>query len=208
MIVKKILLVRPPRYLWPFINESDNFLLPAGLPCIAAAIRAKIKTIEVKIVDCPPLKIGWESLRGILKQENADIVGAGEEALYHHEAAKLFRLAKEINPDVITIAGGHFFSWMVDHSLSKFLIDVIVRFEGEETVVELIDALMNNIDLSAVKGIAYKNNGVIVTTALRPLVKDLDMLPIPAYDLMPMGEYSPLVIFGRKVLHWNILEGV
>ncbi|MDP8296770.1 MAG: radical SAM protein [Candidatus Orphnella occulta] len=191
MIVKKILLVRPPRYLWPFINESDNFLLPAGLPCIAAAIRAKIKTIEVKIVDCPPLKIGWESLRGILKQENADIVGAGEEALYHHEAAKLFRLAKEINPDVITIAGGHFFSWMVDHSLSKFLIDVIVRFEGEETVVELIDALMNNIDLSAVKGIAYKNNGVIVTTALRPLVKDLDMLPIPAYDLMPMGKYSP-----------------
>ena len=33
----KILLIRPPRYLWPFINESDNFLLPLGLPCLASS---------------------------------------------------------------------------------------------------------------------------------------------------------------------------
>ena len=108
--MKKILLVRPPRCLWPFINESDNFLLPLGLPCIAAAIRKGFPNIEVKIIDCPPLKIGWRSLRNILQEENADIIGAGEEALYHQEAVRLFALAKEINPEVITIAGGQFFS--------------------------------------------------------------------------------------------------
>jgi len=191
MNIRKMLLVRPPRYIWPFINESDNFLLPLGLPCIAAAVRAKLPAVEVKIIDCPPLKIGWRTLREILQQEKPDIVGAGEEALYHHEAASLFRLAKEINPEVITIGGGHFFSWMVDYSLSNFPIDVIVRFEGEETIVKLIDALIHKIPLSEVKGIAYKNNGEIVTTSLRPLIEDLDKLPIPAYDLMPMGKYSP-----------------
>lgn len=191
MKIKKICLIRPPRCLWPFVNESDNFLLPLGLPCIAAAIREKLPQVEVKIIDCPPLKIGWKSLRDILEKEKPDIVGAGEEALYHHEAARLFKLAKEINPEVITIAGGHFFSWMIEHSLNSFPIDIIVRFEGEETIVDLIRALMAKADLSTVKGIAYRSNGRVITTPLRPLIEDLDSLPLPAYDLMPMGKYSP-----------------
>lgn len=189
--MKKIILVRPPRYLWPFINESDNFLLPLGLPCIAAAIRSKVPGIEVKIIDCPPLKIGWESLSRMLREEKPDMVGAGEEALYCHEAVKLFKLVKEINPGIITIAGGHFFSWMVDHSLTNFPIDFIVRFEGEETVAELIKALNEKKDLSQIRGIAYKNNDSIIKTPLRPLIEDLDTLALPAYDLMPMGKYSP-----------------
>ncbi|MBZ9577949.1 radical SAM protein [Patescibacteria group bacterium] len=189
--MQKILLVRPPRYLWPFINESDNFLLPLGLPCIAAAIRAKLPEVEVKIIDCPPLKIGWENLKKILQKEKPDIVGAGEEALYHHEAVRLFKLAKDVNPEAITVAGGHFFSWMVDYSLTNFPIDIIARFEGEQTIVELIDALRNKADLSEIKGIAYKSNGQIIRTPLRALIEDLDTLPLPAYDLMPMGEYSP-----------------
>lgn len=191
MKIEKVILVRPPRYLWPFINESDNFLLPLGLPCIAAAIREKLPYIEVKIIDCPPLKIGWSSLRDILQAEKPDIVGAGEEALYHYEAVRLFKLTKEINPKTITIAGGHFFSWMTEHSLNNFPIDIIVRFEGEDTIVDLIKAIENDEDLSGVKGIAYKNDGQIVKTPLRPLIKNLDTLPLPAYDLMPMGKYSP-----------------
>jgi anaerobic magnesium-protoporphyrin IX monomethyl ester cyclase len=191
MNMKKIILVRPPRYLWPFINESDNFLLPLGLPCLAASIRTRLPQMEVKIIDCPPLKIGWKTLGKILQEENPDIVGAGEEALYHHEAVRLFKLAKEINPEVITIAGGHFFSWMVDYSFKNSPIDIIVRFEGEETVVELIQALDNKTSLSKVKGVAFKNNGQIIKTSLRPLIEDLDSLPLPAFDLMPMGKYSP-----------------
>jgi anaerobic magnesium-protoporphyrin IX monomethyl ester cyclase len=191
MRIKKILLVRPPRHLWPFINESDNFLLPLGLPCIAAAVREKLPHVEVKIVDCPPLKIGWNSLRKIIGEENPDMVGAGEEALYHDEAVRLFRLSKEINPGTITVGGGHFFSWMVEHSLNNYPVDIIVRFEGEETIVDLINTLQNQNDLSNVKGIAYKNNGHIIRTPLRPMIENLDTTLLPAYDLMPMGRYSP-----------------
>ncbi|MDP8296775.1 MAG: hypothetical protein RAP41_01140 [Candidatus Orphnella occulta] len=38
----KIILVRPPRYLWPVINESDNYMMPLGLPCLAAVIRERM----------------------------------------------------------------------------------------------------------------------------------------------------------------------
>ena len=177
--------------MWPFINESDNFLLPLGLPCIAAVIREAFPRMEVKIIDCPPLKIGWKSLKEILEREKPDIIGAGEEALYQHEAARLFNLAKEINPQVLTIAGGHFFSWMMEYGLTRYPIDIIVRFEGEETIVELIRVLEAGSDLAGVKGIAYKKDGIINQTPGRPLIENLDKLPLPAFDLMPMGKYSP-----------------
>ncbi|MFA5272246.1 MAG: radical SAM protein [Candidatus Omnitrophota bacterium] len=190
-MMKKLVLVRPPRQLWPFINESDNFLLPLGLPCIAASAREAFPDLVVKIIDCPPLKIGWESLRKILEEEKPDMVGAGEEALYHLEASRLFSLAKEINPKVINVAGGHFFSWMVNYSFKNFPIDVIVRFEGEVTIRELIGAIRQGRGLSEVKGIAYRDGNDIKVNPLRPLIKDLDTLSLPAYDLMPMGKYSP-----------------
>jgi len=188
---KKMLLVRPPRYLWPFINESDNFLLPLGLPCIAAMIRLHMPEVTVKIVDCPPLKIGWQSLQRIIEEEKPDFIGAGEEALYHHEAVKVFAMAKELNPEVVTIGAGHFFSWMVNHSLDQYPIDYIVRFEGEQTIIALLQALLYGRDLSQVKGIAYKAEGMIKLTEPRPLIQNLDELPIAAYDLMPMGKYAP-----------------
>ncbi|MBU3933661.1 MAG: cobalamin-dependent protein [Candidatus Omnitrophica bacterium] len=191
----KVLLVRPPRYLWPVVNESDNYMLPLGLPCLAAVIRERMPDVEIKIIDCPPLKIGWKTLANMFREEKADIVGAGEEALYHHEAVKLFELAKEINPGTLTVGGGHFFSWTPEQSLINYPIDYIVRFEGEYTFLELLKVIRGEGDITKVKGIAYKRNGVVICTPTRPLIEDLDELPIAAYDLMPMGSYSPFGYF-------------
>lgn len=191
MDIKKIIFVAPPRYLHPFFNESDNFLLPLGLPYLAAALRNKFPDIEIKIIDCPVLKIGWDSLSKILLKENPDVIGAGEKAMYYHEVIKLFRLAKNIKTSTITIAGGHFFSWMTDYSLKNFPVDIIVRFEGENTIVDLIKTMIEGGDLSSVKGIAYKIENKIKKNSLRNLIDNLDDLPLPAFDLMPMNKYSP-----------------
>jgi len=43
----KVLLVAPPRRLWPFMNEQDNFLMPQGLACIAAVLREDGVDVEV-----------------------------------------------------------------------------------------------------------------------------------------------------------------
>jgi len=189
--MKKILLVRPPRYIWSPVNESDNFLMPLGLPCLASALRKHLPEIEIKIIDCPPLKIGWKKLASMVKEEEPDIIGAGEEALYHHEAVKLFKIAKDFNPKVITIGGGHFFSWMQEYSLERFPIDYIVRFEGEDTIVDLVKTLKEGKGVENVKGISYKSNGQIKNNPLRPLIENLDDLPLPAWDLMPVRSYSP-----------------
>jgi radical SAM superfamily enzyme YgiQ (UPF0313 family) len=87
----------------------------------------------------------------------------------------------------ITI-GGHFPTY--EHY--KFLenvpyIDSVVRGEGEATVVELAQCIQQNKNIAGVKGITYRRtDGEIVVNENRPLVEDLDTLPLPHRDTMPI----------------------
>lgn len=186
----KVLLIRPPHYYWPFINEYDNFILPQSLSCLAAALRAS--GISVKPIDCVPLKMGWKSLHSTIKDENPDVVCVGDsESLYSNEAARAIKMAKEINPNIITIAGGAHFSNLAEESIRQYPIDFIVRGEGEETLVELVKELSDtNPTFLKIKGIVFREGNNIIETQPRPLISNLDDLPIPAYDLMPMDEYG------------------
>ncbi|MEW6619225.1 MAG: radical SAM protein [bacterium] len=199
----KVVFVNSPRYVHPIMYETNDYLMPLNYPCLAAAIRDKMEDIEVKIIDCPPMRIGWKTLRKIIEKEKPDVVGCGDVVLYAHESVKVFKIAKEINPRCITIAGGHFFSFMVEKGLKEYMADYIVRFEGEETIVELLEYLRNNRDLEKVKGIGFKREGKIIITPPRPLIKNLDELPIPAFDLMVMEKPSS---FGMTWLNAGVLE--
>ena len=188
----KVLLIRPPYHLWPIINESDNFLLPLAYPCLGAYLKQKLGGVEVKVVDCLPLKIGWKSLRKIIIEERPDVVGVGDKVCYMHEGIKAVKMAKEINPDVVTVGGGHFHSHLPEYSLKNFPeLDFIVRFEGEETFLELLQALREGNNLSEVESIAYREDARAITTPPRSLIENLDNLPFPDYDLMPINKYSP-----------------
>jgi radical SAM superfamily enzyme YgiQ (UPF0313 family) len=87
----------------------------------------------------------------------------------------------------ITI-GGHFPTY--EHY--KFLenipyIDSVVRGEGEATIVELAWCIQQNKSISNVKGITYRRtDGKIVVNEDRPLVEDLDTIPLPHRDTMPI----------------------
>ena len=222
--IKKILFVRPPGRLWPIINESDNFLLPLGFPCLAAYLRERMPDLEIKILDCLPLKIGWKSLRRILAEEQPDILGVGDMIIYLKEGMRVCALAKELNPDVITVAGGHFHSHMPDYSLREFdQLDYIIRWEGEEGLYQLIKALREGSNLGNVGNLAYRNgDGHVVKTRPLPLIDPLDTLPVPAYDLTPLKKYSPFgwlwpravtiqagrgCAFACKFCSWTSLEG-
>jgi anaerobic magnesium-protoporphyrin IX monomethyl ester cyclase len=186
----KVFLIRGPRYYWPFINECDNYLLPQSLACLAAVL--KKADISVKVIDCAPIKMGWGSLRELLDKEKPDIVGVGDsESLYSHEALRIFKLAKELNPGTINIAGGAHFSNLIEETLLNYPVDFIVIGEGEYTLLELVKELQKKkTDLRKIRGIAFKENGQIIRTSPRPLIDNLDELPLPAYALMPMQEYG------------------
>jgi anaerobic magnesium-protoporphyrin IX monomethyl ester cyclase len=70
------------------------------------------------------------------------------------------------------------------------VFDVVVVGEGEETIIELVDCVDQGSDFSAVKGIAYKNHGVVRFTSPRDFIKNLDCLPFPARDLFDNEAYK------------------
>ena len=188
----RLMLVRPPGHLWPLINESDNWLLPLGLPALAAYLRREMSGIEIKILDCLPLQVGWASLEKEIAAFNPDVFGVGDLLIYMHEGMRAASLAKKVNPNVVTIAGGHVHSHIPEYCLKNFPdLDYIVRYEGEETTRDLLECLRNGGDLSAVQSIAFRNGRSITCTPPRPLIENLDTLPMPAYDLMPVDKYSP-----------------
>lgn len=187
----RILLVQPPRCYWPYTSEGDNFLLQQALPALAAALIEA--GFEVHVLDCMPLHIGWRSLADEVKRIDPDVIGCGENhALYASEAMKFFRLCKEVAPRATTIAGGGHFTNLWHRYLGPGQpIDAICIGEGEVTMVEFCQELAKkDPDLSKVDGIAFWNGEEVVRTRPRKLVHDLDTLPIPAYDLMPMELYG------------------
>lgn len=67
--------------------------------------------------------------------------------------------------------------------------DYVVRGEGEETLLELLHTLAENNDPSAVAGIAYRQNERMYLTPPRPVTRNLDHLPLPAWDLLDADAY-------------------
>jgi radical SAM superfamily enzyme YgiQ (UPF0313 family) len=79
--------------------------------------------------------------------------------------------------------GGHFPSLSYEHTIELLPgLDSVVRFEGETTLLEIVDLLGTGRDWRSVTGIAYRNGDKVVATELRPLVPDLDSLPYPERD--------------------------
>jgi len=84
------------------------------------------------------------------------------------------------------IIGGHGPSPEPEYFLKKGQADIVVIGEGEETTVELLDSLKNSTPLELIKGIAFRNGDKVTINERRSLIKDIDSIPWPAYDLFPL----------------------
>ncbi len=81
------------------------------------------------------------------------------------------------------IIGGIHTSIMYEQILAKYNNVIAVIGEGEITIIELLDCLKNNEDLSRIKGIAYYHGNTVVKTVTRDLISDLDSLPFAKHDV-------------------------
>lgn len=184
------LFVRPPRPQWPFNGPKSAAWPPLAFASLAAALRDKVRGLRVAILDAPALRMGWRSLEEELRRLQPAFVAIGEEAVSCQEGLRLARLAKQLRARVI--AGGCFFGHVSDEAIGTGLVDVVVHGEGEVTIVELMDALRSGSskDLGRVEGITFSYGEEIIHTRPRPLIPDLDQLPMPAFDLLPMHCYG------------------
>jgi anaerobic magnesium-protoporphyrin IX monomethyl ester cyclase len=175
------------------MSADDNFVVPQALVYLAA--HARQSGLDVGVLDCNPVKMGWRTLADYLEKHKPKVVGIGENhALYAHEAFKAFRMIKEVLPDAYTVAGGAHFVHLYQTAVEDPCLDYVVFGEGELTFTELCQHLVGDTsgkpDVSGIVGLGYSEGGEVKSTGSRPLIKDLDTLPMPAYDLIPMDLYG------------------
>jgi len=179
----KVLLINPPIREWAKPN-----VFPLGLGYIASVLLSKKYKVEVLDINA----YRWDKLEveNKIKDAEFDIAGIGGIITTYDYVKWLILILKKYYPDKKIIIGGSLGTSIPKIMLEKNLVDVICMGEGEETAKELFKVLESDGDLSKVKGIWYKDNtGIIYQTEKRSPLKDLDSIPLSAWDLFPMDIY-------------------
>ena len=116
-------------------------------------------------------------------------------------AFEMIKIAKILNCKVVVCS-----SDSTDH-YEKYLeagADFIIQGEGEISLKALVDALTNNEDTTAIKGLIFKTGNEIVKNPKRPVLRNLDELPLPAWDLIDVEPYRKIWEAGGNKFTLNI----
>jgi len=185
----KITLINPPqstRYPQP----------PLGLALIAAILERE--GYPVSLLDANVLQLKPQDISK--KVHDIDVVGITAVTPTIGTALSIARYLKKDNPNLKIIIGGPHVTLLPEETLdSSSNVDIIVRGEGDETVIELLRAMEEKRPLNSVAGISYKADGKVIHTADRTSVVDMDSLPYPAFHLLPWRLYRPHPPHGKSL---------
>lgn len=93
-------------------------------------------------------------------------------------------------PDAMIALGGEHATAAPDYSLDSCpAVDVVVLGEGEETIVDLLDAVGTGRDLSTVAGIVYRGPDGYVNNGPRKRIREIDDIPAPNWEMWPVESY-------------------
>lgn len=170
-------------------NGSLIHVFPIGLAYIAAVLKRAGHDVEVYNQD--QFHYPESHLTAHLDKNQYDMVGVSIIAGYY-QYRKLLKISEAINNSrnrPFYVLGGHGPSPEPEFFLKKMQADAVVVGEGEATAIELVSALADRRPLKDVKGLAFRNGNTVTINERRPLIKDIDALPLPAYELFPVDYY-------------------
>ncbi len=182
----KVCLISPP-YSSAVEYAIGTTSPPLGLAYLASVLR---KHHRVRIIDANVLDYNFEDVRRELKSFHPEVVGITSTTPSIPQAFTTAKIAKEVREDCIVMMGGPHVTFLPEESLRECRhVDVIVRGEGERTVEELMKTIEEGGSLRKVKGITFRNGAEIVSTEPRPFIKNIDEIPFPSRDLLPIYKY-------------------
>ena len=194
-------LVRPTR-VSSSGNWTDPITPPLGLAYLAAMLREA--GIEVRAIDglgeamdqvrqADGYNFQGLSIEQTVDRIDPDTTVIGVSAMFTQNwlwIARLIAAIRERFPQVLIVVGGEHITALPEESMRQCpAIDVCVLGEGEETFVELIEALHAGRPLEEVDGVAFLRRGELVRTEARKRIRAVDQIPRPAWDLFPMEVY-------------------
>jgi anaerobic magnesium-protoporphyrin IX monomethyl ester cyclase len=201
--MKKILFITPP-YHCGVVEVAGRWLPPQFVYLGAAAREAGWMPI---LYDAMGMYKSHEDIVKQIEEHKPDVVATSSITATLPEAVKVLDNAKKVNPGIVTVIGGGHTTFMYEETLREHAsVDYIVMGEGEITLEELLRCLDAGGDPFKVLGLAYRQDGGVVTTPPRPRVKDLDSLG-RAWDLIEWNKYTYFVYPGSRLGIINTSRG-
>ncbi len=194
----KLLFVTPPMGNWA--PWGDRHLAVNSLHSQVAAFIREKEAADVGVLDCRALGFDDDQMADEVGRQRPDVVFFGSVIPAAGGAAQLNRFhaamkrIKESYPKTVTVGGGLMYTAipqqiMKDNPQLDFAI-VGVFGDNEYPLWELLEELKRSSpNFGAIRGLAYRSGEEIILTPARPLIQNLDELPMPAYDLFPMDRY-------------------
>lgn len=169
-------------------NDSHINTFPIGIGYLTSVLEKKY---HVDIYHQDIHHYYEEHLTHFLDQGSYDVVGLSFIGGYYQysKAVKLARAVNRSSKRPFFILGGHGPSPEPDFFMRKLEADAVCIGEGEETILDLLDAMAHRRSLSTVPGIAFMDGNSCVLNERRPLIADIDTIPFPAYHRFPIEHY-------------------
>lgn len=169
-----------------------------GLGYLASTLRARGYQVEIL-----EFEDTFETILAAIRRHDPILVGFS--LIFQFYVGRYAEMVRALRSHGVTAhftMGGHFPTLSYSHTMDLVPeLDSVVRFEGELTLLELVDALGVGHDWRAIHGIAYRRGADIVTTDLRPLLSNLDELPYPDRSV------EPPMMLGRRVVQMLASRG-
>ncbi len=187
--MNKVCFINPPFAQYGGVEGHGGKNTPLNLAYLASYLQEQKKGVEVEIIDAEGLDLSLGQLYERVDAFSPEVIGITCPTPVYYIVQKICRELKERDSQVIIVLGGPHPTALPLDTLQGTDADVVVIGEGEATFIELILAIENGQSLDSIRGIAFKENGTVTVNPRRDLISDLDILPFPAKDLLPLDKY-------------------
>ncbi|MCQ8119786.1 B12-binding domain-containing radical SAM protein [Methylomonas rosea] len=184
----KVLLINPS-YFGSYGSAKASITNPIfptlGLTTIAAT--ALQRGHQVNILDLSYRPYDWQSIRSEVLKSKPDIVGITATTPLMNQLRDISVLCKDISNDILVVGGGAHISAMPVESMEESMLDIALTGEADISFGEVCDGHTPE----SILGLYHREgSGKICFTGQRPLIENLDDLPIPAWHLFDPKEYK------------------
>lgn len=151
--------------------------------------------IDVEILEANIDNLNQEQMKQRIKQYVPDMVGISNMSLeYWKQAHVAAQIAKEVDPEIITVMGGVHATTLPEKILEDQNFDYVILSEGEERLPKFIEILQShNHDFSKMDGIGYRQDGRIVIHKPLKFIDNIDSLPMTDYTILRSDQVTKVM---------------
>ena len=193
-----IVLVKPGSQKQLYGSLSDFKLTGIEPPLWGAILAGFLRDKGYSVVLCDAEVDNWDYEETAERIRDANPILAGILVSGSNPSASTMNMTgvgqiaswiRQLDPAIKTVLTGLHPSALPERTIREEPVDFVCQGEGLHTLPQLIDALKSGADDFPIDGLWYKKDGKIVSNPRPALLEDLDTIPRPAWDLLPMTKY-------------------